>query len=50
MQWITRERPKAIAEGYSYLEADDHRQLELELPVYDALYERCRRETEAGRI
>jgi hypothetical protein len=41
---------KAIAEGFSYLEADDHRQLELELPVYDALYEWCRRETEAGRI
>jgi hypothetical protein len=41
---------KAIAEGFSYLEADDHRQLELELPVYDALYEWCRCETEAGRI
>jgi hypothetical protein len=39
---------KAVAEGFSYLEADDHRQLELELPVYDALYEWCRREVEAG--
>ena len=38
---------KAVAEGFSYLEADDHRQLELELPVYDALYEWCRREVEA---
>jgi hypothetical protein len=40
---------KAIAEGFSYTEADDHRQLELELPVYDALYAWCRREIEAGR-
>jgi hypothetical protein len=40
---------KAIAEGFSYVEADDHRQLELELPVYDALYEWCRRQLEAGR-
>jgi hypothetical protein len=39
---------KAVAEGFSYLEPDDHRQLELELPVYDALYEWCRREVEAG--
>jgi hypothetical protein len=28
----------AIADGFSYLELDDQRQLELELPVYDALY------------
>ena len=34
---------KAVAEGFSYLVADDHAQLELELPVYDALYEWCRR-------
>jgi len=40
---------RAVAEGFSYLEADDRRQLELELPVYDALYEWCRREVEAGR-
>jgi len=40
---------KAVAEGFSYLEPDDQRQLELELPVYDALYEWCRREVAAGR-
>ncbi len=34
---------KAIAEGFSYSVADDHEQLTLELPVYDALYEWCRR-------
>lgn len=34
---------KAVAEGFSYLVTDDHEQLELELPVYDALYEWCRR-------
>ena len=39
---------KAIAEGFSYVEPDDHRQLELELPVYDALYAWCRRELESG--
>jgi hypothetical protein len=39
---------KAIAEGFSYAEDDDRRQLELELPVYDALYEWCRREAQAG--
>ena len=37
---------KAVAEGFSYAEPDDHRQLELELPVYDALYAWCRRELE----
>ncbi len=42
---------KAIAEGFSCAEDDDHRQLELELPVYDALYAWCRVqvEAEAGR-
>ena len=35
----------AIAEGFYLLELDDHRQLELSLPVYDALYARCRAET-----
>ena len=35
----------AIAEGFYLLELDDHRQLELSLPVYDALYAWCRRET-----
>ena len=28
----------AIADGFALLDVDDHRQLELELPVYDALY------------
>ena len=28
----------AIADGFSFLDIDDQRQLELELPVYDALY------------
>jgi hypothetical protein len=40
---------KAIAEGFSEIEGDDQRQLELELPVYDALYAWCRRELDAGR-
>src|ERR1051325_6246311 len=39
---------RAVAEGFSHLVSDDHRQLELELPVYDALYEWCKRELEAG--
>jgi hypothetical protein len=39
---------KAIAEGFSFAEADDQRQLALELPVYDALYEWCRHEAKAG--
>jgi hypothetical protein len=39
---------RAVAEGFSYFEPDDHRQLELELPVYDALYAWCRRELEAS--
>ena len=34
----------AIAEGFHLLELDDHRQLELSLPVYDALYAWCRNE------
>jgi len=32
----------AIAEGFHLLELGDHRQLELSLPVYDALYAWCR--------
>jgi hypothetical protein len=28
----------AIADGFAFLDVDDQRQLELELPVYDALY------------
>jgi len=35
----------AVAEGFHLLELDDHRQLELSLPVYDALYAWCRNET-----
>jgi hypothetical protein len=31
----------AIAEGFHLLDLDDHRQLELSLPVYDALYAWC---------
>ena len=33
---------KAVAEGFHLLGLDDHRQLELRLPVYDALYAWCR--------
>ena len=35
----------AVAEGFSLLGLDDHRQLELSLPVYDALYAWCQSET-----
>jgi hypothetical protein len=35
----------AIADGFSYLELDDQRQLELELPVYDALFAWAQRQT-----
>ena len=38
----------AIAEGFSLLGLEDHRQLELSLPVYDALYAWCTAETEAA--
>lgn len=34
----------AVAEGFALLDLGDHRQLELSLPVYDALYAWCRRE------
>jgi len=38
---------QAVAEGFSYLiPDDDHRQLQLEWPVYDALYEWCKRQVE----
>jgi hypothetical protein len=37
----------AIAEGFHLLGLGDHRQLELSLPVYDALYAWCRNEVEA---
>jgi hypothetical protein len=34
----------AIAEGFPHVEHDDQRLLALEAPVYDALYEWCRRQ------
>lgn len=34
----------AVAEGFHLLDLDDHRQLELSLPVYDALYAWCKHE------
>ena len=39
----------AVAEGFALLGLDDQRQLELELPVYDALYAWCQEEVRAGR-
>jgi|SRR5215213_9008107 len=35
---------EAIADGFALLDVDDQRQLELELPVYDALYAWAQRE------
>ena len=37
----------AVAEGFHLLELGDHRQLELSLPVYDALYAWCKEEVGA---
>ena len=34
----------AVAEGFHLLDLGDHRQLELSLPVYDALYAWCKNE------
>jgi len=34
----------AVAEGFHLLELGDHRQLELSMPVYDALYAWCKNE------
>jgi hypothetical protein len=39
----------AVAEGFHMLELGDHRQLELSLPVYDALYAWCQAEVGAER-
>ncbi len=39
----------AVADGFALLDVDDLRQLELELPVYDALYAWCKEEVSAGR-
>ena len=38
----------AIADGFALLDIDDQRQLELELPVYDALYAWARDEVAKG--
>ena len=38
---------EAIAHGFALLDVDDQRQLELELPVYDALYAWARQEVGA---
>ena len=39
----------AVAEGFHLLDLGDHRQLELSLPVYDALYAWSQNEVGAGR-
>ncbi|MHB8695294.1 MAG: chromate resistance protein ChrB domain-containing protein [Solirubrobacteraceae bacterium] len=39
----------AVAEGFHLLGLGDQRQLELSLPVYDALYAWCKHEVEEGR-
>jgi hypothetical protein len=39
---------EAIADGFALLELDDQRQLELELPVYDALYAWAQQEVAGG--
>jgi hypothetical protein len=35
---------KAIAEGFSAAVPDDQRLLQMEMPIYDALYEWCKRQ------
>ena len=46
----TRQSPglQAVAEGFHYSYADDHEQLEAELPVYDALYAWCQHQGAAS--
>jgi hypothetical protein len=39
---------RAVAEGFHLLDLGDHRQLELSLPVYDALYAWCKNEAAAA--
>jgi hypothetical protein len=39
---------EAIARGFGMVYDDDHRQLEAELPVYDALYAWCQTQVTAG--
>jgi len=34
---------RAIAHGFHYLIEDDYKKMELEFPMYDALYEYCKR-------
>ena len=41
---------EAIARGFGLVYADDQRQLEAELPVYDALYAWCQTQVAAGRV
>jgi hypothetical protein len=38
----------AVADGFSLLNLNDHNQLALSLPVYDALYAWCKREVGAA--
>ena len=38
----------AVAEGFHLLNLGDHRQLELSLPVYDALYAWCKNEVSSA--
>jgi hypothetical protein len=38
----------AVAEGFHLLNLGDHRQLELSLPVYDALYAWCKHDLAGG--
>jgi hypothetical protein len=38
----------AIADGFAFLDLDDQRQFELELPVYDALYAWAKHEVASG--
>lgn len=40
----------AVAEGFHLLDLGDHRQLELSLPVYDALYAWCKNEVNTRRV
>jgi len=40
----------AVAEGFHLLNLGDHRQLELSLPVYDALYAWCKHEVARGDV
>jgi hypothetical protein len=40
----------AVAEGFHLLNLGDHRQLELSLPVYDALYAWCKNEVAEGNV